>query len=52
MNGYDESIEDARSKIGWDYAYSLSMSTPLAWLKLECSIIVKTLMVVFTGKGQ
>lgn len=52
MNGYDETIDDARSKIGWDYAYSLSMSSPRAWAKLEFSIVVKTLQVVFTGKGQ
>lgn len=52
MNGYDETIEDARSKIGWDYAYSLSMSSPVAWAKLELSIILRTLLVVFTGKGQ
>jgi len=52
MNGYDETIDDARSKIGWDYAYSLSMSSPRAWAKLEFSIVLKTLQVVFTGKGQ
>ncbi|WP_370316975.1 sugar transferase [Pseudoalteromonas sp.] len=52
MNGYDETIDDARSKIGWDYAYSLSMSSPRAWAKLEFSIVIKTLQVVFTGKGQ
>ncbi|KPH64112.1 glycosyltransferase [Pseudoalteromonas sp. NEC-BIFX-2020_002] len=52
MNGYDETLEDARNKIGWDYAYVLSLSSPMSWLKMEISILTKTFIVVFTGKGQ
>ncbi|MBQ4846084.1 sugar transferase [Pseudoalteromonas sp. MMG005] len=52
MNGYDESVEDARSKIGWDYAYVLSMSSPLSWIKMEFTILFKTIQVVVLGKGQ
>jgi lipopolysaccharide/colanic/teichoic acid biosynthesis glycosyltransferase/cellulose synthase/poly-beta-1,6-N-acetylglucosamine synthase-like glycosyltransferase len=52
MNGYDESVEDARSKIGWDYAYVLSMSSPLNWIKMEITILFKTILIVALGKGQ
>lgn len=52
MNGYDETIEDARNKIAWDYAYLLSTSSARSWCYMELTIFVKTLMVVFTGKGQ
>ncbi|CAH9062197.1 hypothetical protein PSECIP111854_02964 [Pseudoalteromonas sp. CIP111854] len=52
MNGYDESIEDARSKIGWDYAYALSMSNRKNWFAMEWMILLRTISVVFTGKGQ
>jgi lipopolysaccharide/colanic/teichoic acid biosynthesis glycosyltransferase/glycosyltransferase involved in cell wall biosynthesis len=52
MNGYDESIEDVKSKIGWDYAYALSMSNQKSWLAMEWMILLRTIAVVFTGKGQ
>ncbi|GAA59830.1 hypothetical protein P20652_1694 [Pseudoalteromonas sp. BSi20652] len=52
MNGYDESIDDARNKIGWDYAYMLSTSSPRSWCYMELTIFFKTLVVIFTGKGQ
>ena len=52
MNGYDESIDDARNKIGWDYAYMLSTSSPRSWCYMEVTIFLKTLVVIFTGKGQ
>jgi lipopolysaccharide/colanic/teichoic acid biosynthesis glycosyltransferase/cellulose synthase/poly-beta-1,6-N-acetylglucosamine synthase-like glycosyltransferase len=52
MNGYDETLEDARNKIGWDYAYLLSTSSTRSWCYMELSILVRTFMVVFTGKGQ
>ncbi len=52
MNGYDESIDDVRNKIAWDYAYSLSMSSFSSWLKMEALIILHTIKVVLLGKGQ
>lgn len=51
MNGYDEIIEDVRSKIGWDYVYLLSMFFFVVWVKLELLIILWILFVVFIGKG-
>lgn len=52
MNGYDESIEDVKSKIAWDYAYVLSMCSLSQWIKMECDILFRTIYIVFTGKGQ
>ncbi|MDP5212904.1 sugar transferase [Pseudoalteromonas tunicata] len=52
MNGYDENIEDVRSKIGWDYAYALALSSPKQWLSMEWMIILKTIRIVVLGKGQ
>lgn len=52
MNGYDETIDDARNKIGWDYAYMLSTSSASSWCKMEIDILIKTFVVIFTGKGQ
>ncbi|HCP97535.1 MAG TPA: adhesion protein [Pseudoalteromonas sp.] len=52
MNGYDETIDDARNKIGWDYAYMLSTSSARSWCYMELTIFFKTLVVIFTGKGQ
>ena len=52
MNGYDETIDDARNKIGWDYAYMLSTSSATSWCKMEIDILIRTFVVIFTGKGQ
>ena len=52
MNGYDESIEDVRNKIAWDYSYVLSMSRFSTWITMECAILMKTIKVVIMGKGQ
>lgn len=50
--GYDESIEDVRSKVSYDHAYALSLSWPISWLAMDLKIIWKTIGVVFTGRGQ
>lgn len=52
MNGYDETIDDVKSKIAWDYAYVLAMCSVSQWLKMECDILARTVYIVFTGKGQ
>lgn len=52
MNGYDNSVEDVRNKIAWDYSYVLSMSKLSTWLMMECAVILKTVKVVVLGKGQ
>jgi lipopolysaccharide/colanic/teichoic acid biosynthesis glycosyltransferase len=50
--GYDTSIEDVRSKVGYDHCYSLALSKPSAWLRMDLSIILRTILVVVTGRGQ
>jgi lipopolysaccharide/colanic/teichoic acid biosynthesis glycosyltransferase len=52
MNGYDESVEDVRNKIAWDYSYVLSMTRFSTWLAMEFDIVFKTIKVVVLGKGQ
>lgn len=52
MNGYDESVEDVRNKIAWDYSYALSMTRFSTWLTMELDIVFKTIKVVILGKGQ
>ncbi|WP_372765769.1 sugar transferase [Pseudoalteromonas sp.] len=52
MNGYDESVEDVRNKIAWDYSYVLSMTRFSTWLVMEFDIVLKTIKVVVLGKGQ
>lgn len=50
--GYDESIEDVRSKLSYDLAYSLTLSEPKRWLHMEMSILFKTIFVMLFGRGQ
>lgn len=52
MNGYDETLEDAKNKIAWDYAYSLSTTNVASWSRMEWDILVRTIKIVLTGKGQ
>ena len=50
--GYDETIDDVRNKLNYDLAYSLSMSKPLTWIRMECHIIFMTIWVMVCGRGQ
>jgi len=50
--GYDECIEDVRNKLAFDHAYALSLSHPVNWIKSEVMILLKTIAVVFLGRGQ
>ena len=50
--GYDTSIEDVRNKVGYDHSYALALSKPSSWLKMDLSIILGTIAVMFKGKGQ
>lgn len=51
-NGYDETIEDARAKAGWDHAYRLALSSFAGWLKTDLDIVVQTIKVVALGRGR
>ena len=50
--GYDEDLEDVRSKLAYDFAYSLSLTKPMQWLAMDTKIIFKTIMVMVLGRGQ
>ena len=50
--GYDESIEDVRHKVGYDHAYALSLGNFSHWALMELSILWQTVTVVIYGRGQ
>lgn len=50
--GYDTSIDDVRSKVGYDHSYALALGTFRTWLKMDTSIILRTISVVILGRGQ
>lgn len=50
--GYDETIEDSRNKLGYDLAYAVSLSDTLNWLRMDLHIALKTVSVVLLGRGQ
>ena len=50
--GYDQNLDDVRNKLNYDLAYSLSLSRPMDWIKIECQIIFRTIMVMVCGRGQ
>lgn len=52
LQGYTETIEEARDKVGYDHAYALSLSTLHNWFFTDLTILYKTVHVVIFGKGQ
>ncbi len=52
LQGYTETVEEARDKVGYDHAYALSLGNPTSWLKADINILWKTFSVVVFGKGQ
>ncbi len=50
--GYDETIEDVRTKVAYDHAYALSLSSPWEWLKMDISVMFRTFTVMILGRGQ
>ncbi len=50
--GYDETIEDVRSKVGWDHAYAMQLGSLKSWLKADLSIALETALVMVRGRGQ
>jgi len=50
--GYDTCIEDVRNKVCYDHCYSLALSNPSSWLRMDISIIFRTIIVVVMGRGQ
>ncbi len=52
FQGYDETIEDVRSKVSYDHAYALASGTWKTWLLLDLEILARTVTVVLFGRGQ
>ncbi|WP_019026228.1 sugar transferase [Colwellia piezophila] len=50
--GYDTCIDDVRSKIAYDFAYSLSLTKLHRWLLMDLQIIFKTIVIMVLGRGQ
>lgn len=50
--GYDETLDDVRSKIAYDFAYSMSLTGVGKWLAMDLRIIFKTIMIMVLGRGQ
>lgn len=50
--GYDTDIEDVRSKVAFDHAYALRLSTFKSWLECDLLIVVRTIVVMVCGRGQ
>lgn len=50
--GYDESLDDVRSKLAFDLAYSVALHHPWRWLLQDIHIIGKTLAIMVGKKGR
>ncbi|QIA63639.1 sugar transferase [Vibrio astriarenae] len=50
--GYDTSIEDVRSKVGYDHSYALSQGNLINWFKTDMSIVFRTIVVMVDGRGK
>ncbi|MCP3870928.1 MAG: sugar transferase [Gammaproteobacteria bacterium] len=50
--GYDTCIDDVRSKVGFDHRYALALDNPISWLKMDLSIVTRTIVVMVRGRGQ
>lgn len=52
VQGYDNSVEDVRRKVGFDAAYAMRLATFRGWLASDMSIMLRTLNVMVSGRGQ
>jgi lipopolysaccharide/colanic/teichoic acid biosynthesis glycosyltransferase len=50
--GYDETLDDVRSKVGYDHGYALALSNPVRWIITDLSIAFRTLSVMAGGRGR
>lgn len=48
---YLNSVDDIDQKLAFDHAYSLAISKPSAWIKMELSILVQTVFTVLKCNG-
>ena len=52
FQGYDETIEDVRSKVSYDHAYALAVGSWRNWVRTDAEILWRTVGVVFGARGQ
>lgn len=50
--GYDTCIDDVRRKVGFDHSYALAMTSFYHWIAIDFTILVKTVAVIFNGRGR
>ena len=50
--GYDQTLDDVRSKILYDFRYALALRDPGSWLKMEATVIFRTIAVMAFGRGR
>lgn len=52
VQGYDTTLEDVRRKVGFDAAYAMRLCSFRSWLASDMAIMLRTLSVMVTGRGQ
>ena len=52
MQGYDNSMDDVRRKVGFDSAYAIRLASFWGWLATDMAIVLRTLCVMASGRGQ
>jgi len=52
VQGYDNSLEDVRRKVGFDAAYAMRLCSFRTWLISDMTIMFRTLTVMVSGRGQ
>jgi lipopolysaccharide/colanic/teichoic acid biosynthesis glycosyltransferase len=50
--GYDETLDDVRSKVLYDHAYGLAIMSFWSWLRTDLAVLWRTFAVVIGGRGQ
>lgn len=50
--GYDETIEDVRTKVLYDHVYAATIHRFGAWIKMDGLIVVRTLAIMVLGRGR
>jgi lipopolysaccharide/colanic/teichoic acid biosynthesis glycosyltransferase len=50
--GYDTNLDDVRRKVTFDHAYAMRLAGTWSWLRLDLGIMVRTVTVMATGRGQ
>ncbi|UGA57739.1 sugar transferase [Vibrio sp. VB16] len=50
--GYDTCIDDVRRKVGFDHSYALAITSVYQWVVIDSTILLKTISVVFNGRGR